>query len=237
MISFHCRVIVSKMGDYLPRINPDCPVKRTNSSARWINEHVNDYYVKQAKKVGYRSRAAFKLLEINEKDHLLRPGMYVVDLGAAPGGWSQVASQKIGDSGQVFALDVLAMDPLPGVEFVQGDFNEDAVVASLLMRIRQRLPAASAEVDLVMSDISPNISGIAAIDQPRAMQLCEQAWDFAQQVLRPGGNFLLKVFQGQGFDVFLRVLRLHFAKVLIRKPNASRGRSPEVYFVGIDYRL
>lgn len=205
-------------------------MKRTNSSARWINEHVNDYYVKQAKKTGYRSRAAFKLLEIDKKDQLLKSGMTVIDLGASPGGWSQVASHKVGSQGKVFAVDILAMDALAQVEFLQGDFNDDIVVAELLKRIDNRL------VDLVMSDMAPNISGIAAIDQPRAFGLSEQALAFAQQVLKPDGNFLVKVFQGQGFDAFLRTLRTSFKKVYIRKPNASRDRSQEVYLVGIGYQ-
>lgn len=201
-------------------------MKRTNSSARWLDEHHRDFYVKQAKKIGYRSRAAFKLLEIDEKDRLLKPGMVVVDLGAAPGGWSQVASQKVGERGRVFALDVLPMDPVPGVDFLQGDFNEESVAADLLKRID------NASIDLVLSDMAPNMSGMAAIDQPRSFQLSEQALEFAQQVLKPGGNFLVKVFQGEGFDPFLKRLRAVFTKVTVRKPNASRGRSHEVYLVG-----
>lgn len=205
-------------------------MKRTNSSARWLNEHFNDFYVKQAKKSGYRSRAAFKLLEINEKDHLLKPGITAVDLGAAPGGWSQVASQVMSGNGRIFALDILPMASLAGVEFLQGDFNDDAVATELIKRIDNGL------VDLVMSDLAPNISGIAAIDQPRSFQLSEQAYEFARQVLRPGGNFLVKVFQGEGFAAFLKELRARFSKVNIRKPKSSRGRSQEVYLVAIGFQ-
>jgi 23S rRNA (uridine2552-2'-O)-methyltransferase len=202
-------------------------VKRTNSSARWLNEHFNDHYVKQAKKEGYRSRAAFKLLEIHAKDHLLKPNMTVIDLGAAPGGWSLIAKQKVGERGQVFALDILPMAPLAGVDFLQGDFNEEAVIEELLKRVDNH------PIDLVMSDMSPNISGIAAIDQPRAFQLNEQALELARQALRPGGNFLIKVFQGQGFDAFLKDVRAYFSKVHIRKPKSSRDRSHEMYLVCI----
>lgn len=205
-------------------------VKRTNSSARWLNEHFNDFYVKEAKKAGYRSRAAFKLLEINERDHLLKMGMTVIDLGATPGGWSAVAKQKVGAQGNVFALDILPMEPLAGVEFLQGDFNEETVVAALLKRVDNH------QVDLVMSDMSPNITGIAAIDQPRAFQLSEQAFEFAQHILKPGGNFLVKVFHGQGFDAFLKLIRTHFSKVHIRKPKSSRDRSQEVYIVGVGFK-
>jgi len=202
-------------------------VKRTNSSARWLNEHFNDYYVKQAQKEGYRSRAAFKLLELNERDHLLKPGMTVVDLGAAPGGWSMVAQQKVGGKGRVVALDILAMAPLPGVDFLQGDFNEETVVTELIKRVDNH------PVDLVMSDMSPNITGIAAIDQARAFQLNEQALEFSQIVLKVGGNFLVKVFQGQGFDAFLKAVRANFTQVNIRKPKSSKARSQEIYIVGI----
>lgn len=205
-------------------------MKRSNSSARWLNEHFNDYYVKQASKEGYRSRAAFKLLEINERDRLLKQGMIVIDLGAAPGGWSAVAKQKIGEKGRVFAVDILTMAPLGGVEFLQGDFNEETVVAELLDRVDKH------QVDLVMSDMSPNITGIAAIDQPRAFHLSEQALEFAHQVLKPGGNFLVKVFQGQGFDAFLKAVKTSFSKVHIRKPKSSKDRSPEVYIVAINFK-
>jgi len=203
-------------------------MKRTNSSARWINEHVNDFYVKQAKKEGYRSRAAYKLLEIDQKDRLFKPGMVVVDLGATPGGWSAVAKQKVGAQGQVFALDILPMAPLAGVEFVQGDFNDEAVVEKLTQHV--------GKVDIVISDIAPNITGIATVDQARAFQLNEQALAFATDVLKPGGTFLVKVFQGSGFEAFLKTMRESFTKVQSRKPKSSRDRSQEVYILGIGFR-
>jgi 23S rRNA (uridine2552-2'-O)-methyltransferase len=202
-------------------------VKRTNSSARWLNEHFNDHYVKQAQKAGYRSRAAFKLLEILKKDRLLRSGMVVVDLGAAPGGWSVIAKQAVGETGRVFALDILPMEPLAGVDFVQGDFNDDEVMETMLQQVGEQ------GVDLVMSDLAPNMSGISAVDQARSFQLVEQALLFARQVLKPNGNFVVKVFQGEGFESFLKELRASFTRVNIRKPQASRGRSPEIYFVAI----
>lgn len=202
-------------------------MKRTNSSARWLNEHFNDHYVKQAQKAGYRSRAAFKLLEILKKDRLLRSGMVVVDLGAAPGGWSVIAKQAVGETGRVFALDILPMEPLAGVDFVQGDFNDDEVMETMLQQVGEQ------GVDLVMSDLAPNMSGISAVDQARSFQLVEQALLFARQVLKPNGNFVVKVFQGEGFESFLKELRASFTRVNIRKPQASRGRSPEIYFVAI----
>ncbi|MFT3742131.1 MAG: 23S rRNA (uridine(2552)-2'-O)-methyltransferase RlmE [Gammaproteobacteria bacterium] len=201
---------------------------RTNSSARWLNEHENDIYVKQARKVGYRSRAAFKLLEIQQKDHILRPGMVVVDLGAAPGGWSQVAQQLLKMQGKIIALDSLAMPPLPGVQVIQGDFSTDSV----LHQLRESID--NCPVDLVMSDIAPNMSGIPAVDQPRAIYLAEQALDFALEVLKPNGVFLVKIFQGEGFDQFLQMLRTHFKQVKIRKPGASRARSKELYLLGFN---
>lgn len=205
-------------------------MKRTNSSARWLDAHFKDHYVKQARKEGYRCRAAFKLLEINTRDHILKAGMTVVDLGAAPGGWSAVAKQKIGDKGKVFALDILPMAALPGVIFLQGDFNQEEVVEAL------RKCIDSHHVDLVMSDMSPNITGISAIDQPRSFQLSEQALEFAMHVLKPGGNFLVKVFQGEGFDAFLKEVRSRFSKVHIRKPKSSRDSSQEVYILGMHFK-
>ncbi len=205
-------------------------MKRTNSSARWLKEHFNDHYVKLARKAGYRSRAAFKLLELDERDRLLKQGMTVIDLGAAPGGWSAVAKQKVGEKGQVIALDILPMEPLIGVEFLQGDFNEETVVEALLKRVDKH------HVDLVMSDMSPNITGITAIDQPRSFQLTEQAFEFAREVLKPGGSFIVKVFQGQGFDAFLKAVRADFSKVHIRKPKSSRDRSHEVYIVAMSFK-
>lgn len=206
-------------------------MKRTNSSARWLNEHFNDHYVKEAKKAGYRSRAAFKLLEILKKDRLLLSGMTVVDLGAAPGGWSMIAKQAVGEAGRVFALDILPMEPLAGVDFLQGDFNDEAVVDDMLQRLDNQ------RVDLVMSDLAPNMSGINAVDQARSFQLAEQALEFARQVLKAEGNFIIKVFQGVGFESFLKELRLSFSKITTRKPQASRGRSHEIYFVATGYKL
>jgi len=190
-----------------------------------MQRHLNDEYVQRARREGYRSRAAFKLLEILEKDPVLRPGQVVVDLGAAPGGWSQVAAARVGPGGRVVALDLLEMAPLPGVEFLQGDFRE----ASVLNRLTELLEGRP--VDVVLSDMAPNISGIDAVDQPRAMYLCELALDFADQTLRPGGALVTKVFQGEGFDAYVRDLKARFGRLVARKPKASRPRSREVYLV------
>lgn len=190
-----------------------------------MREHINDPFVQLAQKEGRRSRAAYKLLEIDAKDHLLRPGIVVVDLGATPGGWSQVAASKIGRSGKVIALDLLPLDPLAGVEFIQGDFRDAAVLEQLEGLLQGRQP------DLVISDMSPNISGIASADQARAMHLAELAMEFALEHLKPGGSFLVKVFQGAGFEEFHRLMRSRFAKVATRKPKASRDRSSELYLL------
>lgn len=203
---------------------------RSKSSARWLREHFTDEYVKRAQEEGYRSRAAYKLMEIDEKDRLLRPGLTVVDLGAAPGGWSQLAARLMGGQGAVIALDVLPMEPLPGVEFIQGDFRETAVLERLMAMLNGR------PVDLVISDMAPNTSGIKAVDQPRGMYLAELALDFAGQCLRSGGDLLVKVFQGEGFDPFLKSLRAGFATVAPRKPKASRARSAERYLLARNYR-
>ena len=192
---------------------------RSKSSHRWLKEHFDDEYVKRAQREGWRSRAVFKLQEIQEKDRILTPGMTVVDLGAAPGGWSQYALELVGRKGAIVATDILPMEPLPGVEFIQGDFREDSVFESLLNLLNGR------EIDLVMSDIAPNISGVGAVDQPRAVYLAELAVDFADRVVRP----LVKLFQGEGFDALLKDLRSRYDKVLMRKPKASRPRSREVY--------
>lgn len=202
-------------------------MKRTKTSKAWMMEHVTDAYVQRAKQEGYRSRASYKLMEIIERDHLLRPGMRVVDLGAAPGGWSQVVAKQLAGSGRVIALDLLEMTPMAGVTFIQGDFREDEVLAGLVKALDGR------PVDLVISDMAPNISGIALADQARAMHLAELALDFAVQHLKPGGNFLVKVFQGEGFDEYIRALRSHFRQVVTRKPKASRGRTNETYLLGI----
>ncbi|NVK43834.1 MAG: 23S rRNA (uridine(2552)-2'-O)-methyltransferase RlmE [Oceanospirillaceae bacterium] len=203
---------------------------RSKSSGRWLKEHFDDRYVKQSKSDGLRSRASYKLQELNAKDRLFRAGMTVVDLGAAPGGWSQVASELVGDLGRVVASDILAMDPLPGVEFVQGDFTEEAVLERILAAL------GDAPADLVISDMAPNMSGMSSIDQPAAMYLVELALDMARQVLKPGGTFLVKVFQGEGFDDYLGEMRQSFSKVVTRKPDASRARSREVYLLGTGFK-
>lgn len=203
---------------------------RTRSSARWLREHFTDEYVRRAQAEGYRSRAVYKLLEIHEKDRLLRPGMTVVDLGAAPGGWSQLAARLVGREGRVIAVDLLPMEPLADVEFFQGDFRETALLDRLLDALADR------PVDLVLSDMAPNASGIKAVDQPRGLYLAELALDFAGRRLRPGGNFLVKAFQGEGFDAFLKDLRVAFATVAPRKPRASRARSAEQYLLARNYR-
>ncbi|WP_114416675.1 23S rRNA (uridine(2552)-2'-O)-methyltransferase RlmE [Marinospirillum perlucidum] len=203
---------------------------RSKTSAAWLKEHVDDHWVQQAQKDGYRSRAAYKLAEIDDKDHLLKPGMTVIDLGSAPGGWSQLAADRLQGRGRVLASDILPMDALAGVEFIQGDFTEDSVLDALLDAM-QGEPA-----DLVISDMAPNLSGMNAIDQPKAMYLVELALDLGQQVLRPGGDFLAKVFQGEGYDEYLKMLRENFQRVLTRKPKASRARSREVYLLARGFK-
>ena len=199
-------------------------------SKRWLKEHFSDHYVKKAQAKGYLSRAAYKLLALQEKDHLFKPGMTVVDLGAAPGGWSQVARELVGDKGTVIALDILPMDPVSGVTFIQGDFREKAVLQQLLDTVGNR------KADRVISDMAPNLSGNNSIDQPRSMYLVELAWDCAQQILRPGGHFLTKIFQGEGVDKLVQDLKLHFEMVKSRKPDASRARSREFYLLCKGFR-
>ena len=201
-------------------------MKRTKSNRAWMREHVTDPFVKRAKVEGMRSRAAYKLDQLTERDRLLRPGMTVIDLGAAPGGWSQIAARRVAPGGRVIALDMLPMAELAGVTFIQGDFREDAVLARLEQVVGR------APVDLVVSDMSPNISGIASVDHARAMLLAELARNFALKHLKPRGNLLVKAFQGEGFEQFVTALRRHFAQVVIRKPEASRSRSSEVYVLG-----
>jgi len=196
---------------------------------RWIDRHVNDPYVQQAQRDGYRSRAAYKLLELDQRDRFLKPGQCVVDLGAAPGGWSQVAAQRIGRQGAVVAIDLLEMDPIGGVELVRGDFREERDFARLCECLRDR--AGGTEVDLVLSDMAPNVSGMAAVDQPRMMYLVELAIDFAVRFAKPGSSLVVKAFQGEGFDAMLADLRGHYKQVNIRKPTASRPASREVYLV------
>ncbi|MCB1707518.1 MAG: 23S rRNA (uridine(2552)-2'-O)-methyltransferase RlmE [Halioglobus sp.] len=204
--------------------------KKKSSSKAWLKEHREDPYVQQAQREGYRSRACYKLLEIQERDRVIKPGMTVLDLGSAPGGWSQVAVALVGHSGRVIASDILPMDSLAGVEFIEGDFTSDAVFGQILDVI------GASPVDLVISDMAPNMSGVNAVDQPRSIYLVELALDMAQRVLAPGGTFVTKVFQGEGFDELFRGARDSFAKVLTRKPRASRPRSREVYLVASDFR-
>ena len=203
-------------------------MKRSKSSQNWLKRHFDDPYVKQAKKAGYRSRAVFKLLEIQEKKRIIKPGQVIVDLGAAPGGWAQAAVPLVGKRGAVIAVDILPIAPIEGVVFIQGDFTEQDVHEQLLVAINRR------DVDLVMSDMAPHISGLKAVDQPRAMYLAELALDFARGALKPGGDFLVKVFQGEGFDEYLKDVRGSFKKVVIRKPKASRPKSREVYLLAME---
>ena len=209
--------------------SPSMPKKRSSSRA-WLKEHREDPYVQRAQKDGYRSRACYKLLEINDRDRLIRPGMTVLDLGAAPGGWSQIATDLVGAKGRVVATDILPMDSLGGVEFIQGDFTEEAVFDHLLATI------GSDDVDVVMSDMAPNMSGLNAVDQPRAMYLVELATELAERALAPGGAFVAKVFQGEGFEAWYREIRARFDRVVTRKPSASRPRSREVYIVASGFK-
>ena len=206
-------------------------MSRSKSSQRWLREHFTDEYVRLAREQGYRSRAVFKLMEIQTRDRILKPGMTVIDLGAAPGGWSQFAAQQVGRQGKVIALDMLPMEPLAGVDFIEGDFREQETLDRLLALLAGR------PVDLVISDMAPNTSGIKAVDQPRGIYLAELALDLARQCLRPGGDLLLKTFQGEGFDALLRELHRSFATVANRKPKASRSRSPEAYLLARNYHL
>ena len=203
---------------------------RSKSSSRWLKEHFSDPYVKRAQAEGLRSRAAYKLEELIERDRLLKPGMNIVDLGAAPGGWSQLVAQALGGKGRIVALDILPMASLGGVEFLQGDFREDAVLEQLERTLDNN------PIDLVLSDMAPNMSGVSSVDQARAMELAELARDFAQKHLKPGGAFLVKLFQGAGFDGFLKDLRTRYAKITMRKPKASRARSPEVYALATGFK-
>lgn len=198
---------------------------KSKQSKAWLKEHFDDPYVLKAQKEGYRSRAVYKLIEIQEKDRLIQPGMNVVDLGAAPGGWTQLLVKWVGAKGQVFALDILNMEPVPNATFLQGDFTDISVQEAFGELIK------NIEIDLVVSDMAPNMSGMNVVDQPKSMYLAEIALEFASLFLKPGGTFLVKVFQGSGFDNFLQTLKQRFDKVLIRKPKASRARSREIYIV------
>ena len=202
---------------------------RSKTSGSWLKEHFDDEYVKRSQKEGYRSRAIYKLQEIQQKDNLIRQNMQVVDLGAAPGGWSQYAVELVGKNGRVVASDILPIDPLPFVEFIEGDFTEESVLNEILnvLSKNEKKPGA----DVVISDMAPNMTGVESTDQPRSIYLCELALDMACQILKPGGSFVAKVFQGDGSDAFLKDVRSHFRKVKVRKPKASRPRSREVYVV------
>ena len=203
---------------------------RSKTSKQWLKEHFDDVYVRRAKEEGYRSRASFKLLEIQEQDKLFRQGMTIVDLGAAPGGWSQVAANFAGEKGQVIASDILPIDSLPGVEFLQGDFTEDAVLERLIELLKDR------QVDLVISDMAPNMSGMKDIDLPRVMHLAELALDLAKSVLKPDGGFLVKVFHGEGYEELQKGLKSSFSSLKVRKPKASRARSSEIYLLAAGFR-
>jgi len=203
---------------------------RSKSSASWLSRHLSDPFVKQAQKDGYRSRSAYKLIELNESDHLLRPGMRVMDLGSTPGGWSQVASRLIGGKGRILATDILPMDSLPNVDFIQGDFTDEAIVQQLLDWLD------GGKFDLIMSDIAPNLSGISISDQAKSIYFLELALDTVCKTLKPGATFVAKMFQGSGSDQYIKELRTHFSKVSIRKPSASRKESREVYLVAKGFK-
>ena len=196
---------------------------KSKSSKGWLKEHFDDEYVRRSQQDGYRSRAIYKLIEIDKKDHLVKPGMTVIDLGAAPGGWSEYCVKKLGKNGAMVALDILPMEPIDDVTIIQGDFREDAVFEELMAKMNNE------RADLVISDMAPNISGMESVDMPRAYYLCELALDLARQVLKPGGGLLVKLFQGEGFEAYNRELKSSFSHVVIRKPKASRARSREIY--------
>ena len=204
--------------------------KKRSSSRAWLKEHHDDIYVQRAQKEGYRSRACYKLMELNDRDRFIKPTMTVLDLGSAPGGWSQVAAELVGHHGRIVASDILPMDNIAGVEFIQGDFTEDAVFDNILAAV------GDSPVDVVLSDMAPNMSGVTAVDQPRSIYLVELALDLATRVLPNGGSFVAKVFHGEGFEALLADTRQHFSKVLTRKPDASRPRSREVYLVATGFK-
>jgi len=205
--------------------------KRSKSSARWLAEHASDEFVKRAQREGWRSRAVFKLAQIQESERLLKPGIRCVDLGAAPGGWSQYAARIVGGTGRIVATDILPMDAIPGVDFVQGDFRDEEILQRLLSSI------GGSKVDLVLSDMAPNMAGIDAVDQPRSMYLAELALEFADRVLVPGGEVLVKLFQGAGFDQLIKDTRRRYGRVVMKKPKASRTRSPEIYLLARQFGM
>lgn len=206
-------------------------MSRSKSSKKWLKEHFEDEYVQRAQKDGYRSRAIYKLIEIQEKDRLIKPGMTVIDLGAAPGGWSEYAVKLVGKKGRMIALDILPMEPIDGVHIIEGDFREDETLSSLVQAMGED------KADLVFSDMAPNISGMDVVDIPRAYYLAELALDLAQRMLKPGGALLVKLFQGEGFDDYHRAMKQNFSKVVVRKPKASRARSREIYALATGYKL
>ena len=201
---------------------------KSKSSKTWLKEHFDDEYVRRSQQDGYRSLAIYNLLEIDQQDHLVKPGMTIIDLGAAPGGWSEYCARKIGKKGRIIALDILPMEPIDNVTIIQGDFREDDVFGEL-MNVMQDGNIENAQADLVISDMAPNISGMGSVDMPRAYYLCELALDLARQVLKPGGGLLVKLFQGEGFEAYNKELKSSFSKVVMRKPKASRARSREIY--------
>ena len=204
---------------------------KSKSSKGWLKEHFDDEYVRRSQQDGYRSRAIYKLIEIDEKDRLVKPGMTVIDLGAAPGGWSEYCVKKLGKKGTMVALDILPMEPIDGVAIVEGDFREDAVFEELMAILDND------RADLVISDMAPNISGMGSVDMPRAYHLCELALDLARQVLNPGGALLVKLFQGEGFEAYNKELKSSFSKVVMRKPKASRARSREIYALATGFKV
>ena len=206
-------------------------MSRSKSSKQWLKEHFEDEYVQRSQKDGYRSRAIYKLIEIQEKDRLLKPGMTVIDLGAAPGGWSEYAVKLLGKKGRMIALDILPMEPIDGVHIIQGDFREDEALNDLMEAIGKD------KADLVFSDMAPNISGMDVVDIPRAYYLAELALDLSQRVLKKGGGMLVKLFQGEGFDEYHKALKENFTRVVVRKPKASRARSREIYALATGYKL
>lgn len=204
---------------------------KSKSSKSWLKEHFDDEYVRRSQQDGYRSRAIYKLIEIDEKDHLVKPGMTVIDLGAAPGGWSEYCVKKLGKKGTMVALDILPMEPIDGVAIIEGDFREDAVFEQLMAIM------GNDKADLVISDMAPNISGMGSVDMPRAYHLCELALDLARQVLKPGGALLVKLFQGEGFEAYNKELKSSFSRVVMRKPKASRARSREIYALATGFKV
>ena len=209
---------------------------KSKSSKGWLKEHFDDEYVRRSQKDGYRSRAIYKLIEIDQKDRLIKPGMTIVDLGAAPGGWSEYCVKKLGKQGKVIALDILPMEPIDGVTIIEGDFREDSVFEEL-MAVMNSGSADNFKADLVISDMAPNISGMGSVDMPRAYYLCELALDLARQALKPGGSLLVKLFQGEGFEAYSKELKSSFSKVVMRKPKASRPRSREIYALATGFKV